>query len=126
MTEEMSDLISTIGKNAAMRKMTRDKNLPKPDMRTLTFAELQILLEKEVQELQEEIFRSLHEPMSLELSRAIQDEAGDVIAFASGIVSKALQIASDMNAQPFLFDDWGRAKDIIERGGTELSADSAE
>jgi hypothetical protein len=105
MTFEMIDFILANGKNAALRKMTQDKNLPKPDMRTFSLAELYMLLEKEVLELYEETFYSLENPMTPESLQAIQDEAGDVIAFASGIVSKALQLADNMNPQPSLFDD---------------------
>jgi NTP pyrophosphatase (non-canonical NTP hydrolase) len=90
MTREMSESILTDGKTAALKKMMQTRNLPKPDMRTLAFAELQLLLEKEVEELRDEIFKSVGKPMTAELLQAIQDEAGDVIAFASGIASKGI------------------------------------
>jgi NTP pyrophosphatase (non-canonical NTP hydrolase) len=104
MTYEMIDLILSNGKQAALQKMTQDKNLSKTGMRILTFAELYMLLGEEVLELHEEILKSFSQPMTPELLQAIQDEAGDVIAFASGIVSKALQITNDLNFQPSLFD----------------------
>jgi NTP pyrophosphatase (non-canonical NTP hydrolase) len=104
MTYEMSDFILDNGKQAALQKMTQDKNLSKSDMRTLTFSELYLLLKEEVSELHEEILNSFNQPMTPELLPAIQDEAGDVIAFARGIVSKALQITNDLNSQPSLFD----------------------
>jgi hypothetical protein len=92
MNYEMCDYVLMIGKNAAMRKMTLDKNLPKPDMRILSFSDLQLLLEEEVSELKKEIFKTIAEhPSTLELLQVVIDEAGDVIAFASGIAAKAQQ-----------------------------------
>jgi hypothetical protein len=114
MNYEMSELILAHGKNAALQKMTNERNLPKTDMRTYTFAEFQLFLEKEVQELQDEIFKSLDRPMTVELLQAIQDEAGDVIAFASGIVAKAIQIAADLNPEPSLFDEWDRPRNLTD------------
>jgi NTP pyrophosphatase (non-canonical NTP hydrolase) len=108
MTYEMSDFILGNGKQAALQKMTQDKNLSKPDMRTLAFSELYLLLKEEVSELHEEILNSFNRPMTPELLQAIQDEAGDVIAFASGIVSKAIQVTNNLNYPPSLFNalDW--------------------
>jgi hypothetical protein len=95
------------GKNAAMHKMILEKNLPKPDMRLHSFSDLQLLLEEEVSELKKDIFKAVSGyALTQELLQAIQDEAGDVIAFASGIVAKALQEAVKLHGQqPSLWEE---------------------
>ena len=104
MTEDLSNFILSRGKEAALRKMTLEKNLTKSDMRDLTFSELQMFLEQEVFELYEEVFKTPGAIPNKELLRAIQDEAGDVIAFASGIAAKAGQLADTADQEELLFN----------------------
>jgi hypothetical protein len=118
MTWELCDIILEAGKNAAMQKMSLEKNLLKPDMRLLGFSDLQLLLETEVRELRDEVFKSvMGKPLTMETLNAIRDEAGDIIAFACGIVSKANQEISSLNPQPSLWDEW-RRPEYITGGGT--------
>jgi len=114
-------LINTIldaGREAAYMKMSLDRNLKKPDMRILDFSCLYTHLRNEVEELREETRKALipdstnihdKDPLTLseELLNAIRDEAGDVIAFASGIVAKCDQTLQKIHDRsiPSLFDD---------------------
>jgi NTP pyrophosphatase (non-canonical NTP hydrolase) len=104
MTKELCDFILSIGKESAMQKMTAEKNLSKPDMRALTFAELQLFLEVEVMELFDEVSKTPGIFPSKKLLRDIQDEAGDVIAFASGIAAKAMRLAAEMEQKELISD----------------------
>jgi hypothetical protein len=114
MTWELCDIILSMGKNAAMQKMSLDKNVLKPDMRICGFSDLQILLEEEIRELRNEIFKNINKTPAIESLAAIRDEAGDVIAFASGIVSKVNQEINKLNPQPSLWDEWDRSKGLTE------------
>jgi len=116
-----SKLINTIldaGREAACEKMSLDRNAKKPDMRTLDFFCLISYLWGEVEELHDEIDKadipnlsSIRDknPLTLpeELLNAIRKEAGDVIAFASGIVAKCDQTLQQIfnRSIPSLFDD---------------------
>jgi len=96
------------GKDAAFHKMTLDKNLIKPDPRTLNFSDLQRLLENEVIELGEETFKVIMPgPFSEDELNKIRDEAGDVIGLASGIVAKCNQELDKLRlaGEKSLFDD---------------------
>lgn len=96
------------GRDAAYTKMTLDRILAKPDMRQFGFSDLLLLLECEVSELKDEIFKTImQESVSEELLNLIRNEAADVLAFASGIVAKCDQeIANIQNKNiPSLFDD---------------------
>jgi hypothetical protein len=105
MTCELCDTILSAGKNAAMQKMTLERNLSKPDMRLSSFSRLTFLLEDEVRELWAELVRSVAEKsLSIEVLNAIRDEAGDIVAFASGIAAKADLEISKMNPQPYLWE----------------------
>jgi NTP pyrophosphatase (non-canonical NTP hydrolase) len=111
MNYELCDYILMAGKNAAMGKMTQEKNLLKPDMRLSSFSDLYHRLVEEVSELEVEILKVITQnPPPPDLLQAILDETGDVIAFASGIAAKAQQEAAKRNdRQPPLLDDWGGA-----------------
>ena len=96
------------GRDAAYSNLSSDRILAKPDMRLLGFSDLQILLEREVAELKDEIFRVIMpESGSAGLLSNIRWEAADVLALASGIVAKCdREIANIQNKDiPSLFDD---------------------
>jgi NTP pyrophosphatase (non-canonical NTP hydrolase) len=120
MTWELCDIILSMGKNAALQKMSLDRNVSKQDMRLCGFSDLQLFLEEEVRELRNEIFKSIKESSTIENLNAIRDEAADVIAFASGIVSKVNQEIYKLNPQPSLWDDWDRSNNLV---GSESNID---
>jgi hypothetical protein len=111
MTYELNDIILSLGKTAATEKMMLDKNLPKKDMRLFSYSDLQLLLDREVQELKDEILKLIKLNMtekipSAEILNAIRNEARDVIAFASGIVAKAFKEQQELaNGQLSLWDE---------------------
>jgi hypothetical protein len=122
MQYEACDYILSLGKNAAMHKMTLERNLPKPDMRSYSFPCLHLLLEEEVSELKTEIIKTITgNPLTQELLQAIQDEAGDVIAFASGVAAKAQQEAGKLyDPQPSLRDYCDMAGSLVEGPKADL------
>ena len=120
MTHELNDIITAMGRNAAMKKMSLTRNLVKKDMRLYSFADLQFFLTQEIKELSDELkklYLSENTP-SEKLLISIQDEAGDIIAFASGIVAKAIQEIqkqkSQDNKEPFLWEEMNTGNVILD------------
>ena len=96
------------GRDAAHSNLSSDRILAKPDMRILGFSDLQFLLEREVAELKDEIFKVIMpESDSEEVLTYVRYEAADVIALASGIVAKCNQEIERIQSKgtPSLFDD---------------------
>jgi hypothetical protein len=121
---ELCDIILSAGKNAAMRKMSLEKNISKPDMRLSSFKDLHLLLQDEVRELRSEIFRSVSGKYPpIEVLKAIRDEAGDIIAFASGIAAKADLEIIRLNPQPSLWDEWDMPKIPAKEAGSGGDSD---
>ena len=107
MNSEIAGRILDAGREAAYAKMSLDKNMEKPDMRISGFSDLQLLLEHEAVELSNEVFKAIMPgSISEELLNAIRDEAGDVIALASGIAAKCDQELDRIRGgnAPSLFD----------------------
>jgi hypothetical protein len=121
MTYELNEIILALGKNAAMEKMSPEKCLSKPDMRTYSFSDLWLFLGKEVRELQDELLKLDYSKgpfQPVELLNAIRDEAGGVIAFASGIAAKAIQeIQKQNDEQPALWDELDQAVNLAGQNG---------
>ena len=92
MTLQLTDQILKAGREAAYAKMTLDRNLPKPDMRIFSIPELYLLIKQEMEELGHEVREmEVSCDYSEDLLVRIRNEAGDVIAYASGLVAKCDQ-----------------------------------
>jgi hypothetical protein len=78
---------------SALEKMTSARCLPKKEITDFSFLELYARIRMEVRELEEEIRKAgtdySDSEVPLEVLNAIRAEAGDIIAFASGLVAKA-------------------------------------
>ena len=105
---QLIDKILDAGRNAAYSKMSLERNSEKPDMRAYGFHELHRLIKEEMNELGDEFRKMvLQGDRSEELLIRIRNEAGDVIAFASGIVAKCDQEVDKIHFEnsPSLFDE---------------------
>jgi NTP pyrophosphatase (non-canonical NTP hydrolase) len=90
MTVDRSKEILRAGSASALEKMSLPRNLPKGEITDLSFLELYAGLVAEQRELADEIRKTEKGPaVTMELLEAIRFEAGDVVAFASGIAAKA-------------------------------------
>ena len=105
---QLINKILEAGREAAYAKMSLGRNLEKPDMRTLSFYDLQLFLEHEIEELAFEVFARARPESEFEKTlNAIRNEAGDVIAFASGIAAKCDQELDKIRNEdiPYLFEN---------------------
>jgi NTP pyrophosphatase (non-canonical NTP hydrolase) len=112
MTVDRSKEILRAGSASALEKMSLPRNLQKGEITDLSFLELYTGLVMEHCELEDEIRKAetgiADTAVPIELLEAIRFEAGDVIAFASGIAAKAdAEIAALTGSQPLLpgFDE---------------------
>jgi hypothetical protein len=107
MTVDRSKEILQAGMASALEKMSSARNLPKKEITGLSFLELYARIVMEQQELKEEICKAgLDDPgaaVSAEVLKAMRFEAGDIIAFASGLAAKAdAELAELTCKQPIL------------------------
>jgi hypothetical protein len=92
MTIERSKKILQVGMVSALEKMSSTRNLPKKEITDFSFLELYARMFMELRELEDEIrkvkmdYANIVTPV--EVLEAIRSEAGDIIAFASGMVAK--------------------------------------
>ena len=109
MTLQSIEQILNAGREAAYTKMTLDRNSLKPDMRIYSIPDLHNFMKHEIEELEQEIREMvILKKSSEDLLIRIRNEAGDVIAFASGLVAKCDQEISKIHegSMPSLFDDF--------------------
>jgi hypothetical protein len=95
------------GANSALEKMSSPRCLSKGEMTDLSFLELYARMVIESLELEKEIHKTITDysdaVLSMKVLEAVRFEAGDVIAFASGLVAKAdAEIAALTRKQPLL------------------------
>ena len=92
MRPERSVEVLQAGYAAAYKKMSAKRCCSKKEITDFSFLELYVRLFMEIEELQREIFKLKYDyekpVLPPEILEAIKAEAGDVIAFASGIVAK--------------------------------------
>jgi NTP pyrophosphatase (non-canonical NTP hydrolase) len=93
MTADRSKEIIRSGMASALEKMSLPRNLPKKEITGLSFLELYARLVMEQHELEDEIRKAgidyADTVVPVKLLESIRSEAGDVIAFASGMAAKA-------------------------------------
>jgi NTP pyrophosphatase (non-canonical NTP hydrolase) len=93
MTVDRCKRILQAGIDASLEKMSLPRNISKREITDLSFLELYARMIMESEELSDEICKVETDyegtPVSVETLNAIRFEAGDVIAFASGIAAKA-------------------------------------
>jgi NTP pyrophosphatase (non-canonical NTP hydrolase) len=108
MTPERSREILEAGTDAAFEKMSSAKCLLKKEITELSFLELYARMVMEQKELEDEIRKAATDypdtAVSTHVLEAIRSEAGDVIAFAAGLVAKADRVLeAQADSQPRLF-----------------------
>jgi hypothetical protein len=93
MTVERSKGVLEAGMASALEKMSSDRCLPKKEITEFSFLELYARIVMEQRELEDEI-RKVGTDYSdtvipIKVLKAIRSEAGDIISFASGMVTKS-------------------------------------
>jgi NTP pyrophosphatase (non-canonical NTP hydrolase) len=107
MTADRSKEVLQAGIASALEKMSSARNLPKNEITDFSFLELYARIIMEQQELGDEIRKTgmdyTDAVVPIQVLEAIRSEAGDIISFASGIVSKAdAEIKALIDKQPVL------------------------
>jgi NTP pyrophosphatase (non-canonical NTP hydrolase) len=95
MTVERSKEVLQAGTASALEKMSSARCLPKKEITELSFLELYARIVMEQKELEDEIRKAGTDysdtVVPVKVLKDIRSEAGDVIAFAAGLVAKADQ-----------------------------------
>jgi len=122
----LCDRILSLGKNTALQKLLEDNEYKDVDIRTRGYMDLQKILEKKAISLFNTIADLTFNAKSpsIEDLTAICEKAGEALAFASIIISKAHQDISRLNPQPALWDEWDRAKSFEETTSERTSTSS--
>jgi hypothetical protein len=92
MTIDRSKAVLQAGMDSALEKMSSDRCLPKKEITNLSFLELYARILMEQRELEDEIRKTRTDYsdaiIPIKVLEAIRFEAGDIIAFAAGLVAK--------------------------------------